>query len=95
MISVLRNSIGDTMNGKEFKGYKVSKSDDFEYTDPIDKSVSSKQVLTDRFFLCLRPRESALSLKMVLVLSLDSVVLDRKGPRFVFTSRDTIERIFQ
>ena len=44
MITLLRSSIGDAMNGKELMGYKVIKSDDFEYTDPIDKSVSSKQV---------------------------------------------------
>ncbi len=32
-----------TLPGKEFGNYKVKSSDDFEYTDPVDGSVSKKQ----------------------------------------------------
>jgi len=42
--------------GKEFKAnngkvYKVSKADNFEYTDPIDQSVAKNQV---KVYLCLK-----------------------------------------
>ena len=53
MMTDLRNKVSTetvaAFIGKEFtegdKTYKVAKADDFEYTDPIDKSVSKKQVL--------------------------------------------------
>jgi len=32
-----------TLVGKDFSGYKVILSDDFSYTDPVDKSVTEKQ----------------------------------------------------
>jgi phosphoglucomutase len=32
-----------TLVGREFPGYKVMLSDDFSYTDPVDKSVTEKQ----------------------------------------------------
>lgn len=38
-----------SLTGKEFKhgdkSFKLSKMDNFEYTDPIDGSISKKQVL--------------------------------------------------
>jgi len=49
MVERLNAFIADKTNvGKEFtaagKTFKVAKAEDFEYTDPIDKSVSKKQV---------------------------------------------------
>jgi phosphoglucomutase len=43
MIELLRTQLGSGLDGKVFKGYEVVKSDDFEYIDPIDHSVSKKQ----------------------------------------------------
>uniref|UniRef100_A0A0L8GKU5 phosphoglucomutase (alpha-D-glucose-1,6-bisphosphate-dependent) n=1 Tax=Octopus bimaculoides TaxID=37653 RepID=A0A0L8GKU5_OCTBM len=50
MMEVLFSFIGDQCNiGKDFteqgKTYKLKKADNFSYTDPIDKSVSVKQVV--------------------------------------------------
>jgi len=36
-------SITTTLAGKAFSGYKVILSDDFSYTDPVDKSITEKQ----------------------------------------------------
>jgi phosphoglucomutase len=36
-------AVTTTLVGKEFSGYKVVLSDDFSYTDPVDKSVTVKQ----------------------------------------------------
>jgi len=49
MVHRLNAFIADKANiGKEFtaggKTFKVAKTEDFEYTDPIDKSVAKKQV---------------------------------------------------
>ena len=49
MVQRLNTFIADKANiGKEFtaagKTFKVAKAEDFEYTDPIDKSVAKKQV---------------------------------------------------
>jgi phosphoglucomutase len=45
MISKLRSFIsGGELVGKTFKNYKVTHADDFQYVDPVDQSVSSKQV---------------------------------------------------
>ena len=51
MMNRLQDFVDNKDNiGKEFvaaggKVYKVSKADDFEYTDPIDKSVAKNQVI--------------------------------------------------
>ena len=51
MMNRLQDFVDNKDNiGKEFvaaggKAYKVSKADDFEYTDPIDKSVAKNQVI--------------------------------------------------
>lgn len=37
-------TVGKTLSC-EGKSYTIAKTDNFEYTDPIDKSVSKKQVL--------------------------------------------------
>jgi len=49
MISDLESYIADASSiGKTYshggKTFKVAKADNFEYTDPIDQSVSKKQV---------------------------------------------------
>jgi len=49
MVDRLNAFIADkTTVGKEFtaagKSFKVAKAEDFEYVDPIDKSVAKKQV---------------------------------------------------
>jgi len=49
MVHLLNAFIADKTNiGKEFtaagKSFKVAKAEDFEYVDPIDKSVAKKQV---------------------------------------------------
>lgn len=49
MMDKLEKTITDaTFAGKEFsfggKTYKVKVADNFSYTDPVDKSVSTKQV---------------------------------------------------
>jgi len=49
MISDLESYIADPASiGKSYshggKTFKVAKADNFEYTDPIDQSVSEKQV---------------------------------------------------
>jgi len=49
MVDRLNAFIADKTNvGKEFTGagksFKVAKAEDFEYVDPIDKSVAKKQV---------------------------------------------------
>lgn len=45
MIERLRSQIsGGELVGKTFGGFTVAKADDFSYTDPIDASVSAKQV---------------------------------------------------
>ncbi|KAJ2724049.1 hypothetical protein GGI07_002254 [Coemansia sp. Benny D115] len=43
MIDRLRAFSSDGLVGKSFSGYTVAKVDDFEYTDPIDNSVSKRQ----------------------------------------------------
>ena len=50
MMERLEGMLGDgSLTGKTFssgdKHYTVAKADNFEYTDPIDGSVSKKQVL--------------------------------------------------
>lgn len=46
-----------SMAGKEFtqggKTFKVAKMDNFSYTDPIDKSFSKNQVLTNSALLSM------------------------------------------
>lgn len=37
--------IGQTLSAGSGEGYTVSVMDDFEYTDPIDKSVTKNQVI--------------------------------------------------
>lgn len=45
MMTMLRTLVkSNELIGKSFSGYDIAKCDDFEYIDPIDKSVSSKQV---------------------------------------------------
>ena len=56
MVEHLTAFISDKANaGKEFtaagKTFKVAKAENFEYTDPIDKSVTKKQV----YFLYFDP----------------------------------------
>lgn len=51
MINTLEKTIAaPTFVGKEYssggKTYKVKVADNFSYTDPVDKSVSTKQVKT-------------------------------------------------
>ena len=54
MIALLRKTVEDGSlvdttltggSGKEQKSYQVKSIDDFSYTDPIDGSVATKQVL--------------------------------------------------
>ena len=54
MIEVLRKAVEDSSlvnktltggSGKEQKSYQVKSTDDFSYTDPIDGSLTSKQVV--------------------------------------------------
>jgi len=57
MVERLNAFIADkTSIGKEFtaagKTFKVAKAEDFEYVDPIDKSVAKKQVETSLLALC-------------------------------------------
>jgi len=57
MVERLNAFIADkTSIGKEFtaagKTFKVAKAEDFEYVDPIDKSVAKKQVETSLLVLC-------------------------------------------
>jgi len=57
MVERLNAFIADKSTvGKEFtaagKTFKVAKAEDFEYTDPIDKSVTKKQVATVGYGLC-------------------------------------------
>ena len=40
-----KDNIGKEFTAKSGKVYKVSKIDNFEYTDPIDNSVTKNQVL--------------------------------------------------
>ena len=53
MMDLLQNFVDDKSNvGKEFvstcgKKYIVSNIDNFAYTDPIDNSVTTKQVIID------------------------------------------------
>ena len=51
MMDDLEKLIADpALIGREFsyedKSYKIEKADNFEYTDPIDGTVTKKQVLT-------------------------------------------------
>jgi len=39
-----KDNIGKEFKAKSGKVYKVSKADNFEYTDPIDQSVAKNQV---------------------------------------------------
>ena len=48
------STVGKTFS-KGDKSYKVSVLDNFSYTDPIDKSVSTKQVREACFTVCLVP----------------------------------------
>ena len=53
MVNLLNAFIADKSNvGKEFsaggKKFVVDKAEDFEYTDPIDESVTKKQVQITR-----------------------------------------------
>jgi phosphoglucomutase len=44
LVQNLRNlSLSQSLNGKEFEGYKVKLCDDFSYTDPVDNSVTKNQ----------------------------------------------------
>jgi len=38
-----------TLPGKSFNGYQVATSDDFSYTDPVDRSISRHQGIRIRF----------------------------------------------
>jgi len=56
MVERLNEFIADKTNvGKEFsaagKKFVVAKAEDFEYTDPVDSSVTDKQVLIVRYLL--------------------------------------------
>ena len=47
-----KDNIGKEFTAKSGKVYKVSKIDNFEYTDPIDNSVTKNQVtIHTTFFL--------------------------------------------
>lgn len=77
MMDKLEKTITDSsFTGKEFsfggKTYKVKVADNFSYTDPVDKSVSTKQVqfqtLFELFLLLqndFRNRDFVLCSKMV------------------------------
>ena len=60
MMTNLRQLIQDpAYSGKAFsqgdKSFTVAKIDDFEYTDPIDKSVAKKQVRYACIFKFIKP----------------------------------------
>jgi phosphoglucomutase len=44
MVDYLRTLIGAPIRGRSFYGYEVVLSDEFAYVDPIDNSMSSRQV---------------------------------------------------
>lgn len=57
MMQALRDQL-DTLAGRQFGDFRVQQADDFAYTDPVDKSVSSRQgiriVMTDGSRIVLR-----------------------------------------
>lgn len=68
MIEVLRKAVEDSSlvnktltggSGKEQKSYQVKSTDDFSYTDPIDGSLTSKQVVLQRLFLSQSEAENS------------------------------------
>ena len=75
MMDLLQNFVDDKSNvGKEFvstcgKKYIVSNIDNFAYTDPIDNSITTKQVIVDvltSFYII--PKNSSLSIQVICFL---------------------------